>query len=131
MRFNDVLQLRNQLPKYNEGKKKKENLLTLIYSFSFYISLEAKMHILQFSGNSVVKPSIKNFQMIIETGTRKLLYIRLIDFFKYMFNIDEEVVMQFGRVNKDTFTCDYRYPLSAIQAFGIALSSFEGGIARE
>jgi tubby-related protein 1 len=39
--------------------------------------------------------------------------------------------MQFGRVDNNTFTCDYRYPLSAIQAFGIALSSFEGGIARE
>jgi len=39
--------------------------------------------------------------------------------------------MQFGRVDDDTFTCDYRYPLSAIQAFGIALSSFDSRLARE
>ena len=39
--------------------------------------------------------------------------------------------MQFGRIDSDVFTCDYRYPLSAIQAFAIALSSFDSGIARE
>jgi tubby and related proteins len=30
--------------------------------------------------------------------------------------------MQFGRVSDDTFTMDYKYPLSAVQAFAIALS---------
>lgn len=44
---------------------------------------------------------------------------------------EEDVVMQFGRVDTDTFTCDFRYPLSPIQAFGIALSSFESRLARE
>lgn len=44
---------------------------------------------------------------------------------------DEHVVMQFGRVDADTFTCDFRYPLSAIQAFGIALSSFDSRLIRE
>ena len=44
---------------------------------------------------------------------------------------EEKVVMQFGRINEDTFTCDYRYPLSAIQAFAIALSSFDSRLARE
>ncbi len=47
-----------------------------------------------------------------------------------MYNIDEEeTVMEFGRVNSDTFTCDFRYPLSAIQALGIGLSSFDSGLA--
>ena len=46
--------------------------------------------------------------------------------------LDEEtVVMQFGRVDRDVFTCDFRYPLSAIQAFSIALSSFDSRIVRE
>jgi hypothetical protein len=44
---------------------------------------------------------------------------------------EEEVVMQFGRVDDDTFTCDYRYPLTAYQAFGIALSSFDSRLTRE
>lgn len=39
--------------------------------------------------------------------------------------------MQFGRVAKDTFTMDYQYPLSAIQAFGIALTSFDLKLACE
>lgn len=41
------------------------------------------------------------------------------------------IVMQFGRVADDAFTLDYRYPLCAVQAFAIALSSFDGKIACE
>ena len=41
------------------------------------------------------------------------------------------IVMQFGRVSDDNFTMDYTYPLSALQAFGIALSSFDGKLACE
>ena len=43
----------------------------------------------------------------------------------------DTVVMQFGRVGKDAFTMDFQYPLCALQAFGIALSSFDYKIARE
>lgn len=38
--------------------------------------------------------------------------------------------MQFGRLDDDTFICDYRYPLSAIQTFGFALSSFDSRLVR-
>jgi hypothetical protein len=31
----------------------------------------------------------------------------------------------------DVFTCDFKYPLCAVQAFGIALSSFDGKLACE
>ncbi|CAB4059284.1 Tubby protein homolog,Tubby protein,Protein king tubby,Tubby-related protein 3,Protein king tubby 1,Protein king tubby 2,Tubby-related protein 1 [Lepeophtheirus salmonis] len=41
------------------------------------------------------------------------------------------VVMQFGRVAEDVFTMDYRYPMCALQAFGIALSSFDSKLACE
>jgi len=41
------------------------------------------------------------------------------------------IVMQFGRVSEDVFTMDYNYPLCAVQAFGIALSSFDGKLACE
>jgi hypothetical protein len=86
---------------------------------------------LQFTGNSVIQPSGKNFHMVIENENRKLSYT-FNPFIFYMYNIDEEeVVMQFGRINHDTFTCDFRYPLSTIQAFGIALSSFDSGLSRE
>ncbi|KAK4741437.1 hypothetical protein SAY87_025025 [Trapa incisa] len=37
----------------------------------------------------------------------------------------EKVILQFGKIAKDIFTMDYRYPLSAFQAFAICLSSFD------
>lgn len=39
--------------------------------------------------------------------------------------------MQFGRVAEDVFTMDYSYPMCAIQAFAVALSSFDGKLACE
>lgn len=41
------------------------------------------------------------------------------------------VVMQFGRVAEDVFTMDYRFPLCTVQAFAIALSSFDSKLACE
>ena len=41
------------------------------------------------------------------------------------------IVMQFGRVSEDVFTMDYNYPMCALQAFGVALSSFDSKLACE
>ncbi|KAK7155835.1 hypothetical protein R3I93_010487 [Phoxinus phoxinus] len=68
-------------------------------------------HVLNFNGR-VTQASIKNFQIV---HNKDLDYI----------------VMQFGRVADDAFTLDYSYPLCAVQAFAIALSSFDGKIACE
>lgn len=46
------------------------------------------------------------------------------------FSVDY-IVMQFGRIADDIFTLDYNYPMCAVQAFAIALSSFDGKIACE
>ena len=35
------------------------------------------------------------------------------------------------QVGEDTFSMDYQWPLSAVQAFGIALSSFDSKLACE
>lgn len=43
----------------------------------------------------------------------------------------EKIILQFGKVGKDLFTMDYRYPISAFQAFAICLSSFDTKIACE
>ncbi|CAH9125632.1 unnamed protein product [Cuscuta epithymum] len=43
----------------------------------------------------------------------------------------DKVILQFGKVGKDMFTMDYRYPLSAFQAFAICLSSFDAKLACE
>jgi len=68
-------------------------------------------YVLNFNGR-VTQASVKNFQI---TG------------------VDDptETIMQFGRIKNDIFTMDYRYPLSATQAFAIALSSFDPKIACE
>lgn len=44
---------------------------------------------------------------------------------------EETVLLQFGKVGDDTFTMDYRQPLSAFQAFAICLTSFGTKLACE
>lgn len=44
---------------------------------------------------------------------------------------EETVLLQFGKVGDDTFTIDYRQPLSAFQAFAICLTSFGTKLACE
>ncbi|XP_020095967.1 tubby-like F-box protein 8 [Ananas comosus] len=46
-------------------------------------------------------------------------------------NDHDKIILQFGKVGKDMFTMDYRYPLSAFQAFAICLSSFDTKLACE
>ncbi|BAT87356.1 hypothetical protein LR48_Vigan09g218700 [Vigna angularis] len=43
----------------------------------------------------------------------------------------DKIILQFGKVGKDLFTMDYRYPISAFQAFAMCLSSFDTKIACE
>ena len=53
--------------------------------------------------NRVKLSSVLNFQLINEAN-------------------QDYIVLQCGRLDKDTFTCDFSYPLNALQAFGIVLS---------
>lgn len=54
----------------------------------------------------VTQASVKNFQMISSEDP-------------------DTVFLQFGRVGKDIFNMDFRYPISPFQAFAICLSSFD------
>jgi len=54
----------------------------------------------------VTQASVKNFQL---ASTQDL----------------DDVALQFGRVGKDVFHLDFRYPFSPYQAFAICLSSFD------
>ncbi|KAG6401907.1 hypothetical protein SASPL_138775 [Salvia splendens] len=69
---------------------------------------------LNFKGRVTVA-SVKNFQLVAAVDPS--------------LNIPAEerdkVILQFGKIGKDIFTMDYRYPLSAFQAFAICLSSFD------
>ncbi|KAL8145026.1 tubby-like F-box protein 5 [Apium graveolens] len=69
---------------------------------------------LNFKGRVTVA-SVKNFQLVAAVDISQ--------------NVppaeQEKVILQFGKIGKDIFTMDYRYPLSAFQAFAICLSSFD------
>ncbi|XP_059415669.1 tubby-related protein 1-like isoform X2 [Carassius carassius] len=100
---NDGLLIRHQ-------NRNMENLIELRNKTPVW-NEETASHVLNFNGR-VTQASIKNFQIV--------------------HNKDQDyIVMQFGRVADDAFTLDYRYPLCAVQAFAIALSSFDGKMACE
>ncbi|XP_071721158.1 tubby-like F-box protein 3 [Rutidosis leptorrhynchoides] len=69
---------------------------------------------LNFNGRVTVA-SVKNFQLVASRENDN----------------NEDVIIQFGKVGKDVFTMDYKYPISAFQAFAICLSSFDTKIACE
>ncbi|PNT12832.1 hypothetical protein POPTR_011G109300v4 [Populus trichocarpa] len=75
---------------------------------------------LNFHGRVTVA-SVKNFQLVAtmdqsQPGGR---------------GDEDTVLLQFGKVGEDTFTMDYRLPLSAFQAFAICLTSFGTKLACE
>ncbi|XP_027098050.1 tubby-like F-box protein 3 [Coffea eugenioides] len=73
---------------------------------------------LNFNGRVTVA-SVKNFQLVasVDSGVGG--------------QEQDDVILQFGKVGKDVFTMDYKYPISAFQAFAICLSSFDTKIACE
>ncbi|XP_052440726.1 tubby-related protein 3 isoform X2 [Carassius gibelio] len=72
---------------------------------------DTQSYVLNFHGR-VTQASVKNFQIVHE-------------------NDPEYIVMQFGRVAEDIFTLDFNYPMCALQAFAIGLSSFDSKLACE
>ncbi|XP_051819927.1 tubby protein homolog isoform X5 [Antechinus flavipes] len=72
---------------------------------------DTQSYVLNFHGR-VTQASVKNFQIIHA-------------------NDPDYIVMQFGRVAEDVFTMDYNYPMCVLQAFAIALSSFDSKLACE
>lgn len=69
---------------------------------------------LNFRGRVTVA-SVKNFQLVAAVDPSHNVSAEE----------QERVILQFGKIGKDIFTVDYRYPLSSFQAFAICLSSFD------
>ncbi|GAB4820012.1 hypothetical protein N2152v2_007058 [Parachlorella kessleri] len=63
-------------------------------------------------GGRVTQASVKNFQLVSVDNM-------------------ERIILQFGKVGPDVFTMDYAYPMTALQAFAICLSSFDSKLACE
>ncbi|XP_013416568.1 tubby protein homolog [Lingula anatina] len=90
--------------------KRMENLLELHNKTPVWND-ETQSYVLNFHGR-VTQASVKNFQIVHDNDV-------------------DYIVMQFGRVAEDVFTMDFNYPMCALQAFGIALSSFDSKLACE
>jgi len=67
--------------------------------------------VLNFNGR-VTMASVKNFQLVAEDQ-------------------EDTVLLQFGKVGKDEFTMDLRWPFSPLQAFAICLGSLDNKLACE
>ncbi|XP_052808247.1 tubby protein-like isoform X7 [Mya arenaria] len=91
-------------------RKNMDNILEL-HNKSPVWNDETQSYVLNFHGR-VTQASVKNFQIVHD-------------------NDMDYIVMQFGRVAEDVFTMDFNYPMCALQAFGIALSSFDSKLACE
>ncbi|KAG7599501.1 Tubby-like C-terminal [Arabidopsis suecica] len=89
---------------------------------------------LNFRGRVTVA-SVKNFQLVsaatVQPGAGALTTRPSVSSKKQGQPDHDEMILQFGKVGKDMFTMDYRYPLSAFQAFAICLSSFDTKLACE
>lgn len=65
-------------------------------------------------GGRVTMPSVKNFQLVWSNDVGNSL---------------AAVLLQFGRVGKDTFTLDFSFPISPYQAFAVAIAALHNKTA--
>ncbi|KAK7357228.1 hypothetical protein VNO80_16512 [Phaseolus coccineus] len=88
---------------------------------------------LNFRGRVTVA-SVKNFQLIAATSMTAPASIGsgpTLSHPTQSSSDHDKIILQFGKVGKDMFTMDYRYHLSAFQAFAICLTSFDTKLACE
>ncbi|XP_072524264.1 uncharacterized protein [Salminus brasiliensis] len=96
------------LTRYENGNK--ENLVCLVNKSPSW-NEQTQSYVLNFHGR-VTQASVKNFQIVHPDN-------------------EDYIVMQFGRVAEDVFSMDFSFPMCALQAFAITLSSFDGKLACE
>ncbi|XP_068614511.1 tubby protein homolog [Brachionichthys hirsutus] len=92
------------------GNGNTDKLVTLVNKSPSW-NEETQSYVLNFHGR-VTQASVKNFQIIHPDN-------------------EDYIAMQFGRVAEDVFSMDYSFPMCALQAFAITLSSFDGKLACE
>ncbi|XP_007562723.1 tubby protein homolog [Poecilia formosa] len=101
-------ELETLLVRHSNGNADK--LVTLVNKSPTW-NEQTQSYVLNFHGR-VTQASVKNFQIIHPDN-------------------EDYIVMQFGRVAEDVFSMDYSFPMCALQAFAITLSSFDGKLACE
>mmetsp|Transcript_14774 Transcript_14774/g.30409 ORF Transcript_14774/g.30409 Transcript_14774/m.30409 type:complete len:392 (+) Transcript_14774:36-1211(+) len=102
-------------PKYNPRKKEKDLYRAKKVKMSNktpFWNYDVGSLVVKFDRNRVTMASSKNFVIYHDRDVN--------DHEK----MPSDAILQFGKVGKKTFTLDYKMPLCALQAFGIALSAF-------
>ena len=95
---------------HKERSDTRDELVTMINKSPKW-NEQMQAYCLNFGGR-VTKASVKNFQLV--AGDQQ-----------------DRTILQFGKVGKDTFTMDYSWPINALQAFAICLTSFDNKLACE
>ena len=85
---------------------------------------------LNFNGR-VTLASVKNFQIVHDNdcGLPSHLSARTCILSHIIVVTVDYILLQFGRIPEDSFTLDFQYPMSAVTAFGIALTSFDAKVS--
>lgn len=89
-------------------RKNQVNDIMLAKSKSPVYNEKRQAWVLDFIDKRVTKASIKNFQLVSNSDAEEAFPF-----------------YQFGKTNKDSFVLDFMWPVTPIQAFAIALSSFD------
>ncbi|RKP35419.1 tubby C-terminal-like domain-containing protein [Dimargaris cristalligena] len=79
--------------------------LLVLYNKSPQWNEESHSYVLNFNGRVTVA-SVKNFQLVNDLDM-------------------DYIILQFGRISQSVFTLDFQFPMTPLQAFGIALASFD------
>ena len=81
--------------------------------------------------SGILDPKSVQTQLLVIFLVPWISGLKILCIFALYFFVVDYIIMQFGRVAEDVFTMDYSYPMCAIQAFAVALSSFDGKLACE
>ena len=83
-------------------------------------------HVLNFNGRVKVS-SVKNFQLLMKSNGKSP--VRSTESQAKSDDDASEIILQFGKVDKNKFSLDFQYPLSPFQAFALCIASMDGKIA--
>ena len=116
-KFSDKLlrrkKTKEQTSKYNAVEQVEQAQLLILDTKQPEWSANLNAWTLNFSGR-VKQPSKRNFMLVIQQDDQLLVN----EFGQ------KKPLLRFGKISKDRYALDFSYPLSPVQAMGIALTTF-------
>lgn len=144
--MDELLELHNKQPQWSSGRTCTCTVTNCIVLITMHVNAsvallshaDSQAYVLNFHGR-VTQASVKNFQLVHESNRECTHALACTHTASSLNNTcvfppspaADYIVLQFGKVTSETFTMDYTFPLSALQAFGITLSSFDSKLACE